>query len=184
MDEKVNNIKRPLNITVVSLFYWFNALALSAIGVVVTLSLIVPYFDGTFPRSQASEELSSILLFSGLVVGSIALAIFIAVIGSGLWQLKNWARRAAIVMSSLIIVVNLVLFVNGIIKGQIIIPYGIVFHGLVLWALNSISIKAVFEPISIETDPNTSIPEVNCPNCGNAVLPKDRFCRKCGSPLK
>jgi len=184
MDEKVISIKRPPNITVVSLFYWFNALALGAIGVVVTSSLVVPYFNGTLPRSQAPEEMSSIPLFGGLVVGSIALAIFIAVVGSGLWRLKIWAHRAAIVISSLIVIVNLGFFVDGIIKRQLVIPYGIVFHGLVLWVLNSKDVKAVFEPIGIDTYSNTPASEVICPNCGNAVLPTDRFCRKCGSSLK
>ena len=184
MDEKVNRIKRPSHITVVSLFYLLNALALGAIGVVITLSSIVPYFDSTMPRSQASEEVSGILLFGGIVVGIIALAIFIAVVGYGLWRLKSWARRAAIVISSLISVINLILFVNGIINGQPTIPYGIVFHGLVLWALSSMSTKSVFEPVGIDTDSDTTISEVICPNCGNSALPKDRFCRKCGSPLR
>ena len=196
MDEKVSSVNRPRNITVVSLFYWFNAIALGAIGVVITLSLIVPYFDGTLPRSQASEELSSVLLFGVLVLGSIALAIFIAVIGTGLWRFKSWARRAAIVISSLIIVANFVLFVNGIIKGQPVIPYGIVFHGLALMVLTSMSVKKDFEPKGIE--PDTSISEtglekeqgvnlkngMTCSHCGNVVLPKDRFCRKCGRALQ
>jgi predicted RNA-binding Zn-ribbon protein involved in translation (DUF1610 family) len=139
-------------------------------------------------------------LWGSLFVGIIALAIFSAVVGSGLWQLKAWARRAAIVVSSLVIVVNLIVFVIGFMSGQFSIPYGIVLHGLVLWVLNSMSVKAVFEPITIE--PSTDIPIANkekrleteqganlesriiCPDCGNAGLSKDRFCRKCGNPLK
>lgn len=173
MDEKVISIKRPRNITVVSLFYWFNAIALGVIGVVLTLL-----------HSQAPDEMSSIPLIGGLVVGSIALAIFIAIAGSGLWRLKIWAHQAAIVISSLIVIVNLGFFVDGIIKGRLVIPYGIVFHGLVLWVLNSKDVKAVFEPIGIDTYSRTPASEVICPNCGNAVLPTDRFCRKCGNSLK
>jgi hypothetical protein len=196
VNTKNNKIKRPSSISAVSVFYWLNALALGVVGVIVPLVLLAPSSDGTLPRSQVSEDMSSILLLSGPFIGLIALAIFTAIIGSGLWQLKNWARRAAIVISSLIIVVNFGVFVNGLTKGQVLIPYGIVLHGLVVWVLTSISVRAVFEPMS--THPDTAISEkgwekdqdvnletgMTCSNCGNAVLPKDRFCRKCGHTLQ
>ena len=191
-----NHIKRPGSITAVSIFYWLNSLGLGATGVIAPMVFIVPYFDGTLPPSQRSEDISTILLLSGLFLGIIALAVFIAVVSSGLWQLKNWARRAAILISSLIIVVNLGVFVNALIKSQVLIPYGIVLHGLVLWVLTSMSAKIVFEPMNME--PDTSISEtglekeqgvnlktgMTCSNCGNSVLPKDKFCRKCGYALQ
>jgi hypothetical protein len=191
-----NTLKRPSSITVVSLFYWLNAVALAAVGVIAVFVWIAPYFDGTLPPGQVLEDISGILLLSGLFLGILALAIFTAVVGTGLWQLRNWARRAAIVISSLLIVVNMGVFVNGLISGQVVIPYGIVLHGLVLWVLTSMSARAVFEPM--RTEPDTPISEkelekeqdinlktgMTCSNCGNAVLPKDRFCRKCGYALQ
>ena len=62
--------------------------------------------------------------------------------------MKGWARRAAIVISGLVIAVNLVTFVIGLMSGQFSIPYGSVLHGLVLWILNSMSVKATFESIA------------------------------------
>jgi hypothetical protein len=191
-----NNVKRPGSITAVSIFYWLNALGLGAAGIIAPIVLIVPYFDGTLPPSQRSEDMSSIFLLSGLFIGIIALAVLTAVVGSGLWQLKNWARRAAIVISGLIIVVNLGVFINGFIKGQVLIPYGIVLHGLVLWVLTSRNVSTVFEPMSMEPDTLRSEEELEkeqgvnlktgmiCSNCGNSVFPKDRFCRKCGHALQ
>ena len=95
-------MKRPGSLTIVSLFYWLNALGLGAIGLVALLSLA---------RSQVSEDLRSVLLLGSLLVGIIALTIFVAVVGWGLWQLRAWARRAAIVISSLAIAINLIIFV-------------------------------------------------------------------------
>ncbi len=191
-----NTNKRPTSITAISVFYWLNALALGAVGVIAPFVFIAPYFDGTYPPSQVSEDMSSILLLSALFLGIFALAIFTAVVGTAVWQLKNWARQAAIGISSLLIVVNMGVFVNAIISGQILIPYGIVFHGLVLWVLTSMNVRALFKPISTEPDLLISEeglekePGVNlktgmtCSNCGNAVLQKDRFCRKCGYALQ
>ena len=195
-NKPINRMRRPGSVTVVSLFYGVNAVGLGAAGVVAGLTIVVPYFDGTLPQSQVSEDMSTIILFGGLLVGVISLAILTAVVASGLWQLKSWARRGAIIMSSLIIIVSLGVFVYELIKGQIVIPYGIVFHGLVLWALTSMSVKAVFAPMN--TEPDMPISErglekelgvdlktgMTCSNCGNAVLPKDKFCRKCGYALQ
>ena len=80
-----NKIKRPRSVTIISLFYWLNALVLGAIGVIAVLLLAGPYLGGTLPLSQISEEMPSILLWGSLFVGIIALAIFSAVVGWGLW---------------------------------------------------------------------------------------------------
>jgi hypothetical protein len=148
--KKAHTMKRPRSVTIISIFYWLNAFVLGAIGVITVLLLVGPYFNGVFPLSQISEEIPEILLWLSLPVGVIALAIFSAVVGWGLWQLRRWARRAAIVVSGLVIAINLVSFVVGLVNGQLPMPYGLVLHGLVLLGLTNVNVKYAFEPMGTE----------------------------------
>jgi hypothetical protein len=146
----IEKTKRPGIVTAICWFYWLNTLVLGAIGVVSALLMLGPYLSGVRPLSQMSAEMPGILLGCGLSVVIVALAVFFAVVGWGLWRLKRWARGAAMVGGSLAIVLNLVLVVIALAKGGFGIPYGVVFHGLVLWALFRGDVKTAFELISTQ----------------------------------
>ena len=146
----VQRAKRPGIVTAICCFYWFNTLILGAIGIISVLLMVGPYLNGALPLNRMSEEMSGILSICGLSVMLVALAAFVAVVGWGLWQLKRWARGAAMLGSSLAIGLNLVVFVIALANGGFGMPYGVVFHGLVLGALFRGDVKTAFELIPTE----------------------------------
>ncbi len=129
----IQRAKRPGAVTAICWFYWLNTLILGAIGVISGLLAID--VSRARPSDGMSEAMPTILFLGSLSVVIIAFAVLFAVVGWGLWKLKRWARRTAIVGSSLAIGLNLVVVVSAFANGGFGIPYGVVFHGLVLWAL-------------------------------------------------
>ena len=143
-------MKRPKKITMICCFYWFNTLTLTAVGVISPLLILGPYLSGVLPLSRISEEIAGILVVLGLAGVTIALAIFFAIVGWGLWRLRSWARRAAMIGSSLAIAFNVITLLAGFGLGQPSIPYGIVIHGLILFVLTDLNVRATFEPAPME----------------------------------
>lgn len=131
-----NKINRPTSITVISIFYWINAVTQGAMSIIGFTRLL-----GSISEGPDSIPAISILL----PIGNMVLVACFVVVGWGLWQLKQWGRLAAITLSGLMIAISLFMFAFAIIYGQFSIPYNIVFHGLVLSALFGANVKAAFQ---------------------------------------
>jgi len=133
---------RPIVVLIISIFYWLNALVLGFIGITVILAQL-----GSLPSLNGSgEKPSNYLLSLSLSVGATILAIVLIVVGWRLLQLKPQARQAAIILSGIVIVPNLFIFIVRMIYGQFSIPFSVIFHALVIWALYSKNVKAAFQP--------------------------------------
>jgi signal transduction histidine kinase len=106
-------MKRPDGVTLISIYYWFLA-ALFTLG-------ICGVFVGMF-TSIASGERGVVGAIIALVFGlffTLAAAVATAAVGWGLWNLKSWARMAAIVLA----VLQLFGFPIGTVIGALIIWY-------------------------------------------------------------
>ncbi len=141
------SMKRPGSVTAICIFYWLNTL-LGVIGFISALLLAAgPYLTGSLPVSQIPKEMSEILFVGGMFGLSVIiglLVIFFAVVGWGLWRLKNWARRAAIIMAAFVVPVGLISFLIAGAGGEFRWPVGLVTHGLVLATLLSKDVKTAF----------------------------------------
>ncbi len=102
-------MKRPDGVTLISVYYWFLA-AFFTLGVCGV------------PIGVFGDHRSVIGAVFALVFGlffTIAGAMATAVVGWGLWNLKSWARMAAIVLA----ILQLFFFPIGTVIGALIIWY-------------------------------------------------------------
>lgn len=102
-------MKRPDGVTLISVYYWFLAafFALGTCGI---------------PFMLLGDHRGVIGIVFGLVFGlffTLAGAIASAFVGWGLWNLKSWARMAAIVLA----IFQLFFFPIGTVIGALIIWY-------------------------------------------------------------
>lgn len=102
-------MKRPDGVTLISVYYWFLAV-LSAFMICGSVFWVIGGDRGLF----------------GLILGllfwpffMLASAIANVAVGWGLWNLKSWARMAAIVLA----ILQLLVFPVGTIIGALIIWY-------------------------------------------------------------
>lgn len=106
-------MRRPDGVTLISVYHWFLA-AMFTLG-------ICGVFFGMF-SAIAGGERGVIGAVIGLVFGlffTVAAAITTALVGWGLWNLKSWARMAAIVLA----ILQLFAFPIGTVIGALIIWY-------------------------------------------------------------
>lgn len=103
-------MKRPDGVTLISVYYWFLA-ALFVLGI-----CSIPF------TVLGGDNRSVIGIVFGLAFGlffTIAGAVASALVGWGLWNLKSWARMAAIVLA----ILQLFAFPVGTVIGALIIWY-------------------------------------------------------------
>ncbi len=102
-------MKRPDGVMLISVYYWF--------ATAVAVLLICPAFFWIF-----SDGNGMFGLFIGLVIWPffmLAIAAACAATAWGLWNLKSWARMAAIVLA----ILQLFFFPIGTVFGAVIIWY-------------------------------------------------------------
>lgn len=147
--------KRPGSIKAICYFYWFNTVILGAIGLISVLMAIGPLLTGAITLSEMAVSTSEILFVSGilgLAVILVALAIVFAIVGWGLWRLKNWARYAAIAVSSIMVALGLISCFLASLSGEFGLFPSLALHGLVLVTLLRQHARAIFVPGRPETE--------------------------------
>ncbi len=112
-------MKRPDGVTLIALFHFAATLFWLLIACMVTA---VPFFVMSIAEAEVKEIVP--LVFLAAILGG-GLMVLVgaanAVVGWGLWEMKPWARMAAIVLAA--------------IAGITIIPVGTVIGGLIVWYL-------------------------------------------------
>jgi hypothetical protein len=149
------SIKRPSSIKAICYFYWFNTVILGVISLVSVLLAIGPLLTGAVTPSEVAGSTSEILFAGGILglsVILVVLALIFAIVGWGLWQLKNWARYSAIAMSSVMVAVALISYFLTSLGGEFRLPVGLALHGLVLVTLLRQNARAAFVPAQPETE--------------------------------
>jgi hypothetical protein len=190
-------VKRPTSVKVICYFYWLNTLVFGAVGVIGILLMAGPYLTGALPLSRMWRATPDILLAGGLSIVIAAAAVFFAAVGWKLWQLKCWARSAAIAGSGLVIIFSLVLTVIRLISGELGMSYALVFHGWALGALFRRDVKAAFgltpspslvtqpevsaELVTATSQSEASRAERSCHQCGTSLRDGALFCHNCGA---
>ena len=123
--------------------------------------------------SEASRWMSTL----GIIW--LLLAMFLAATSWGLWNLKEWARKALIVSALLGIVGAIFDIIPGLL--------GLVYSIVILWYISRPHIKLLFKTGRITGKmPATVITKVKriCPSCGAEAKPNAKFCVKCGAKLE
>jgi hypothetical protein len=134
--------RRPENVTFICYFYWLHALAAVFSVALVVSSAFAPPFGDTYLFRSGTGAMTGVILACCLSPILGAIATLFAVVGWGLWQLKPWARHAAIGVSGLLIALGL----PSLLIGGCGALYGLVLYSLVIWQLSYKGVKAAFEP--------------------------------------
>jgi hypothetical protein len=101
-----NKINRPMSVTIVSIYYWLQALALWSSGIISALSLL----NISSEYGNNHDRITATVVFT---VVTIPLAIACTMAGWGLWKLRTWARSISIGMSILgLVVVGVPIIIN------------------------------------------------------------------------
>jgi hypothetical protein len=138
---------RPFGVTLIALgFLWIGCcgtLVFPVIGLTGTLSAMWPLALGTTIHSQPWLKAISYVLDCVWFL----LYVAYAVIGFGLWKLKNWARKSVLGISIVgaigALIVSLI-FVRPIILGISVIGLGVVEFGWLGWYLMRPRIRHAF----------------------------------------
>ena len=107
-------------------------------------------------------------------------AAFLAVVSWGLWNLKEWARKA--------LLVNCVLSIFGAFFEIILGLLALIYSIIILWYISRAHIRTLFQVgrVSPIEAPGlrAQIPRYVCPSCGKKGKPGAKFCVKCGTKLE
>ncbi len=133
-----DKVKRPLSVTLVSLLYMFLAVIRGGPALFIIFGS---------PLTVDSSSSSEIILAIGLWSLILTLAICLLAISMGLWWLKPWARIAAIIVSSLSIVITVLkpLLVMG--SGGPAGPncLALAIHILAIYRLTRYDVSVIFQ---------------------------------------
>ncbi len=124
------------------------------------------------------SEVSGMMTAAGMIW--LLAAIFLAVVSWGLWNLKEWARKALIINALMALIAA---FFN-IILGLLSLIYSII----ILWYVFRPHIRTLFQvgrisPMETPTSRIYTVEQV-CPSCGKKAKFGAKFCVKCGSKLR
>jgi hypothetical protein len=146
-------MSRPTGVTLISLLYFFVTLVL-LLCTVVFIGLM-----GAAGLGAHAHEMGPLGVLAGLgaVAGLICLifAVVVALIGWGLWALKEWARLVALVFSGLGLLGGVAGFLGSILLRSHLLPamgvagaaFGLVriaINALILWYLLQPHVKQAF----------------------------------------
>lgn len=142
---------RPTGVTVIAILEFIGAggCILLGIGTLVGAS----FFGAAMSQAQGGGPGGGLFAMLG---GAISIFFFIigaicALLGWGLWTLKNWARMVVIVLSALGLVLSLLAllqFSAAVLVGLII---RVAINGLIIWYLLKPEVKAAFEGTQART---------------------------------
>ena len=131
-----NSIIRPMSVAAISIYCWFFS---AAFGIFGLFSIVDVIYGNT---TKIGNFFFSPLI---IVIAAIGLSILYFSTGTGLWQLKKWSRCAAIIISSLMILTNLVIYAISITNNQSTeLTIGIL-HGIAVISLFSTKAKLAFK---------------------------------------
>jgi len=131
--------KAPLGVKIISILYYFGALMLVILGILLLMGAKNAKMLNQIPfLSNVGTG-----MFLGMGLSVIILAVLSFFIGMSLWKLHNWARIVTIVLSSLSILSSLFSIVqNGIARSLISI---IINGAIVCYLVMSKEVKTAFK---------------------------------------
>jgi len=130
---------RPVGVTVLAVLHFVGAIVMAFVAILL--------FLGT---SMAASSPSGATILLGLGVFGIVLVLLFAVLGAllgwGLWNLKNWARLVVLIISALGVVATLMNLVFTGIELAFVAGYLIrlAYYALVIWYLLRPHVKLAF----------------------------------------
>jgi hypothetical protein len=133
-------MQKPAGVAVLAVLYWVGAFfCLLMAGAIIIGLTSVGVFIGDYGPLMAGFGTISGLVF-------VAFAAACAFIGYGLFQLQEWARTTAIVLSAIGIVVSILgLFwpVGMFFFGRL---FKLVLNAIIIWYLTRPQVRTVFRP--------------------------------------
>lgn len=142
------------------------------------------FFSGVMAFYASSTVFGGYSEVSGMItaVGMIWLlaAIFLAIVSWGLWNLKEWARKALMINAVLALIGAFFSIVPGLL--------GLIYSIIILWYISRPHVKTLFQvgrisPIETPASRIYTVKQV-CPSCGKKTKFGAKFCVKCGAKLK
>ncbi|MGA8312752.1 MAG: hypothetical protein WB755_22165 [Terriglobales bacterium] len=145
-------MQRPVGVTILALFEFFIATLLTFLAIASALGLGV--LGAILARtSRLGDPAAGIVVGTGMMVGVIILgfAALFAVLGFGLWNLRNWGRVATIVLCVLGAVGASVGFMWALLHfrifGVMVSSVRIGIDLLVVWYLSQAHVRRAFADI-------------------------------------
>jgi hypothetical protein len=131
---------RPVGVTILSILDFLGAAALLLFAI---LCFVGGGFLATVGQSDQAQGLGALLGMGAAVIGVVMLviAIICALIGWGMWKVKNWARILTIVLCALGVLFRLWGLVHMFSISSIIV---IAIDALIIWYLLKADVKAAF----------------------------------------
>jgi hypothetical protein len=145
-------MERPVGVTILALFEFFIATLLTFLAIASGLGLGV--LGAILARiSRLGDPAAGIIVGTGMMVGVIILACaaLFAVLGFGLWNLRNWGRVATIVLCVLGAVGASIGFMWALLHfrifGVMVSSVRISIDLLVLWYLSQVHVRRAFADV-------------------------------------
>ena len=142
-------MQRPVGVTILAILYFIATCGLALFGIAI---IVGGGFLGTMlaQNPDISESVAAILAGVGVFISIFffAFAVLFGFLGYGMWNLRNWARTIAIVLS----IIGAVFASLGVLWGILrIAPFRLISSGirlginvLIIWYLNQPHVKAAF----------------------------------------
>ena len=137
-------MNRPVGVTILAVLEFIGAGFCALAGILVVVGAGAGFL-GSMTQGQGGMGGLMAMVGGALSVFFFVLAAIAALLGWGLWSLKNWARIAVIVLSALGAILSLLALLNfssTIIVGVII---RLAINGVIIWYLLQPNVAAAFQ---------------------------------------
>ena len=137
-------MNRPVGVTILAVLQFIGAGLCVLLGILVVVGAGAGFL-GSMTQGQGGTGGLMAMVGGALSVFFFVVAAIAALLGWGLWSLKNWARIAVIVLSALGAVLSLLALLNfssAIIVGVII---RLAINGVIIWYLLQPNVAAAFQ---------------------------------------
>jgi hypothetical protein len=142
---------RPIGVTIIAILQFLGAtiLILAGVGLIVGGGMIGSLLSRNSQLSGAG--LTGIMAGLGAVVSVFffVFAAIVALVGWGMWQLKNWARIVTLVFACIGIVFGgiwlLLSLMHFNLFAMVFLGIRLAINGLIIWYLLQAHVKAAFE---------------------------------------